>query len=137
MSQRDENESLQQWIIDSRSGDELALNRLAEYLLPKAFGFATEKMHNLSPMDDYEDIAISSVKSICLRFRKGQNEFLDEKELGSLLRQFVVGKIRDRRKYHFAEKRDIKRNAIEHTNQSSDESSEIDWALQNLSLIHI
>lgn len=102
--------SLQKWIIDARNGDEDALNRLAEYLVPKAFEFANRKMLSLSPVDDYEDVAISAVKSICLRFRHGQREFLGEKELVGLLRQFVTGKIRDRRKYHFAEKRDIKLN---------------------------
>lgn len=121
MSRSDKNESgsLQQWIIDSRNGDESALNRLAEYLLPKAFGIASQKMQILSPMDDYEDIAISAVKSICVRFRKGQSEFLGEKELGGLLRQFVLGKIQNRRKYHFAEKRDIKLNAEEDRSDAS------------------
>lgn len=102
--------SLEQWIIESRSGDENALNQLAEYLLPKALEFANQKMLNLSPVDDFEDVAISAVKSICVRFRKGQRDFLGEKELVSLLRHFVTGKIRDRRKYHFAEMRDVKLN---------------------------
>ena len=104
---------LEQWIIDSRNGDETALNQLAEYLLPRAFEFANWKMRSLSPVDDYEDIAVSAVKSICLRFRQGQREFLSEKELVSLLRQFVTGKIRDRQKYHFAEKRNVKLNISE------------------------
>lgn len=107
----DDNASLlEKWIIGSRDGDQDALNRLAEYLIPKAFEFANRNMLNLSPVDDYEDVAISAVKSICLRFRHGQREFLGEKELVGLLRRFVTGKIRDRRKYHFAEKRDIKLN---------------------------
>ncbi len=101
---------LEQWIINSRDGDENALNRFAEYLLPKAMEFANWKMLNLSPVDDFEDIAISAVNSLCLRFRRGQRDFLGEKELVGLLRQFVTGKFRDRRKYHFAEKRDIKLN---------------------------
>ena len=108
---------LQQHINNSRHGDESALNHLAEYLLPKAFEFASHRLRNLSPVDDFEDIAISAVKSICLRFRRGEHEFLGEKELSGLLRQFVIGKIRDRRKYHYAEKRDIKLNiAEEHEN---------------------
>lgn len=107
---RDDQSPLEQWIIDARNGDEAALNRLAEYLLPKAFEFADRKMAKLSPVDDYEDVALSAVKSVCLRFRQGQREFLGEAELGSLLRQFVIGKIRDRRKYHFAEKRDVNLN---------------------------
>lgn len=98
---------LHQWVIDSREGDEVALNHLAEYLLPKAFVFARQKMQAVSPVDDFEDVALSAVKSICVRFRRGEREFLGEKELGSLLKQFVVGKIRDRRKYHFAEKRNV------------------------------
>lgn len=102
--------SLQQIIVDARSGDEMALNQIAEYLLPKAFEMARFRMQTLSPMDDYEDVAISAVKSICLRFRNGTCEFLGEIELGSLLQKFVIGKVRDRRKYHFAEKRDIKLN---------------------------
>ncbi len=102
--------SLQQLIVDARAGDETSLNKIAEYLLPKAFQLARYKMQALSPMDDYEDVAISAVKSICLRFRDGTCDFLGEKELGSLLQQFVIGKVRDRRKYHFAEKRDIKLN---------------------------
>lgn len=110
-SQFDDTSPLEQWIIDSRNGHEDALNRLAGYLLPKAFEFANRKVANLSPMDDYEDVAISAVKSICLRFRKGQLEFLGEKELGGLLRQFVTGKIRDRRKFHLQQKRNINRNA--------------------------
>ncbi|TWT81444.1 hypothetical protein CA13_28970 [Planctomycetes bacterium CA13] len=109
----DKTSSLEQWIIDSRSGDEVALNRLAEYLLPKALEFANRKMLNFSPVDDYEDVAISAVKSICLRFRKGQRNFLGELQLLSLLRQFVTGKIRDRRKYHLAEKRDVNLNITE------------------------
>ena len=67
-------------------------------------------MQALSPMDDYEDVAISAVKSICLRFREGTCEFLGEIELGRLLQKFVIGKVRDHRKYHLAEKRDIKLN---------------------------
>lgn len=102
--------SLQQVIVDARAGEENALNQIAEYLLPKAFEMARSGMQALSPMDDYEDIAISAVKSICLRFRDGTCEFLGEIELGSLLQKFVIGKIRDQRKYHFAEKRDIKLN---------------------------
>lgn len=115
----DEASPLEQWIIDSRNGDEVALNRLAEYLLPKAFEFANWKMLNISPVDDFEDVAISAVKSVCLRFRQGKKEFLGEQELGGLLRQFVIGKIRDRRKYHFAEKRDIKQNLDEDRSQAT------------------
>ena len=115
----DEASPLEQWIIDSRNGDEVALNRLAEYLLPKAFEFANWKMLNISPVDDFEDVAVSAVKSVCLRFRQGNKEFLGEKELGSLLRQFVIGKIRDRRKYHFAEKRDINQNLDEDQSQAN------------------
>ncbi len=99
--------SLQKCIDDCRNGDEFALNQLAEYLLPKAFEIARFNMQALSPMDDYEDVAISAVKSICLRFRAGKCDFLGEQELGGLLRQFVMGKVRDRRKYHFAERRNI------------------------------
>jgi DNA-directed RNA polymerase specialized sigma24 family protein len=101
---------LQQIIVDAREGDETALNQIAEYLLPKAFEMARSRMQALSPMDDYEDVAISAVKSICLRFREGTCDFLGEIELGSLLQKFVIGKVRDQRKYHFAEKRDIKLN---------------------------
>ena len=61
-------------------------------------------------MDDHEDIAISAVKSICLRIQEGRGQFLGEKELDSLLRQFVIGKVRDRRKYHLRDKRDVKLN---------------------------
>ena len=102
--------SLQQIIVDARAGDETALNQIAEYLLPKAFDIARSRMQALSPMDDYEDVAISAVKSICLRFREGTCDFLGEIELGRLLQKFVIGKVRDQRKYHFAEKRDIKLN---------------------------
>lgn len=102
--------SLLQIMAGVRAGDETALNQIAEYLLPKAFEMARSRMQALSPMDDYEDIAISAVKSICLRFREGTCEFLGKIELGSLLQKFVIGKIRDQRKYHFAEKRDIKLN---------------------------
>lgn len=101
---------LHQIILNARAGDEIALNQIAEYLLPKAFEMARFRMQALSPMDDYEDVAISAVKSICLRFREGTCEFLGEIELGCLLQKFVIGKVRDRRKYHFAEKRDIKLN---------------------------
>jgi DNA-directed RNA polymerase specialized sigma24 family protein len=101
---------LQKIIVDARAGDETALNQIAEYLLPKAFEIARSRMQALSPMDDYEDVAISAVKSICLRFREGTCEFLGEMELGCLLQKFVIGKVRDRKKYHFAEKRDIKHN---------------------------
>ena len=101
---------LQQIILDARAGDETSLNQIAEYLLPKAFEIARSRMQALSPMDDYEDVAISAVKSICLRFREGTCDFLGEVELGRLLRKFVIGKVRDQRKYHFAEKRDIKLN---------------------------
>lgn len=109
---------LETWIVASRDGDEHALNQLAEYLLPKAFEIADRKMLTVSPVDDFEDVAISAVKSICVRFRQGEHEFLGEKELVGLLRQFVVGKIRNRRKYHFAEKRDVKLNV-----RSDDSSS--------------
>ena len=102
--------SLQQIIVDARAGNETALNQIAEYLLPKAFEMARSRMQALSPMDDYEDVAISAVKSICLRFREGTCDFLGEIELSSLLQKFVIGKVRDQRKYHFAEKRDIKLN---------------------------
>ena len=68
-------------------------------------------------MDDYEDVAISAVNSVCLRFRQGHNEFLGEKELDGLLRQFVVGKIRDRRKYHLRDKRDIELNVFKNDSQ--------------------
>ncbi|MDX1927619.1 MAG: ECF-type sigma factor [Pirellulaceae bacterium] len=108
---------LEQWTVRSRDGDESALNHLAEYLLPKAFDFANRKMMHLSPMDDYEDVAISAVKSVCLRFRQGRNEFLGEKELDGLLRQFVIGKIRDRRKYHLRDKRDVELNIFKDDSQ--------------------
>ena len=108
---------LEQWTVRSRDGDDSALNHLAEYLLPKAFDFANRKMMHLSPMDDYEDVAISAVKSVCLRFRQGRNEFLGEMELDSLLRQFVIGKIRDRRKYHLRDKRDIELNVVKNDSQ--------------------
>ena len=108
--QRGSSGNLQQIIVDARAGDETALNQLAEYLLPKAFEMARSGMKALSPMDDYEDVAISAVKSICLRFREGTCDFLGEIELGSLLQKFVIGKLRDQKKYHFAEKRDIKLN---------------------------
>ena len=101
---------LQQIILDARTGDETSLNQIAEYLLPKAFEIARSRMQALSPMDDYEDVAISAVKSICLRFREGTCDFLGEIELGRLLRKFVIVKVLDQRKYHFAEKRDIKLN---------------------------
>ena len=101
---------LQQIIVDARRGGETALNQIAVYLLPKAFEIARSRMQALSPMDDYEDVAISAVKSICLRFREGTCDFLGEIELGRLLQKFVIGKVRDQRKYHFAEKRDIKLN---------------------------
>lgn len=120
---KSQNFSLHQWIIDSRDGDADALNSLAEYLLPKAFGFASRNVQSLSPMDDYEDIAISAVKSVCVRIREGQSEFLGERELGGLLRKFVIGKIRDRRKYHLAEKRDINKN-LDDNPQTNDQSSE-------------
>lgn len=110
---------LQQLILDARAGEETALNQIAEYLLPKAFEIARSRMQALSPMDDYEDIAISAVKSICLRFREGTCEFLGEIELGSLLQKFVIGKIRDQRKYHFAEKRDIKLNDVRERSRSA------------------
>ncbi|QEG22207.1 RNA polymerase sigma factor [Mariniblastus fucicola] len=106
-----EKSPLEQWILGSQSGDEESLNRLAEYLLPKAFEIANRKMGSLSPVDDFEDVAVSAVKSVCLRFREGQSEFLGERELGGLLQQFVNGKIRTRRKYHYAEKRNVKLNA--------------------------
>ena len=109
---------LEQWTVRSRDGDDSALNHLAEYLLPKAFDFANRKMMHLSPMDDYEDVAISAVKSVCLRFRQGRNEFLGEMELDSLLRQFVIGKIRDRRKYHLRDKRDIELNVVKNDSQT-------------------
>ena len=109
----DDASPLQRWIIGSRNGDEDALNQLAEYLLPKAFEFANRNVQNLSPVDDFEDVALSAVKSICMRFRMGQREFLGEKELGGLLRQFVKGKIRDRRKYHLRDKRNVNRNVSE------------------------
>jgi DNA-directed RNA polymerase specialized sigma24 family protein len=111
--------SLQQLIVDARAGKDTALNQIAEYLLPKAFEMARSRMQALSPMDDYEDIAISAVKSICLRFREGTCDFLGEIELGSLLQKFVIGKIRDQRKYHFAEKRDIKLNDVRERSQSA------------------
>ena len=111
--------SLQKIIVDARGGDETALNQIAEYLLPKAFEIARSRMQALSPMDDYEDVAISAVKSICLRFREGTCEFLGEIELGSLLQKFVIGKVRDRRKYHFAEKRDIKLNDDRESSRSA------------------
>jgi RNA polymerase sigma factor (sigma-70 family) len=115
--QNEELSPLEQWIFKSGDGDESALNHLAEYLLPKAFDFANRKMMHLSPMDDYEDVAISAVKSVCLRFRQGRNEFLGEKELDGLLRQFVIGKIRDRRKYHLRGKRDIELNVFANDSQ--------------------
>jgi RNA polymerase sigma factor (sigma-70 family) len=115
--QKTELSPLEQWIVKSRDGDESALNYLAEYLLPKAFDFANRKMMHLSPMDDYEDVAISAVKSVCLRFRQGRNEFLGEKELDGLLRQFVIGKIRDRRKYHLRGKRDVELNVFKDDSQ--------------------
>lgn len=122
-NQPEEHSQLEQWIVDSRNGDEGALNQLAEYLLPKAFEFASWKMLELSPVDDHEDIAVSAVKSVCIRFREGHKEFLGEKELTSLLRQFVIGKIRDRRKYHLAEKRNVNLNVSEYlANPHSDES---------------
>ncbi|MEO9593465.1 hypothetical protein [Rhodopirellula bahusiensis] len=105
--ENDHSTPLERWIIGSRSGDEDSLNRLAEYLLPKAFEIANRRMMRLSPVDDYEDIALSAVKSICLRFRDGSRGFLGEQELGGLLRSFVIGKIRDRKKYHAAGKRNI------------------------------
>ena len=113
---------LEQWIIGSKKGEEDSLNQLAEYLLPKAFEFANRKMGKLSPVDDFEDVAVSAVKSVCLRFREGQNEFLGEKELGALLKQFVTGKIRTRRKYHYAEKRNINLNVYEKDGDSHDGS---------------
>jgi len=125
----DRSNSLHQWVIGSREGDSEALNQLAEYLLPMAFRFANQKMQNLGPMEDYEDIAVSAVKSICVRFQRGQSEFLGEKQLGSLLRSFVVGKIRDRRKYYFAEKRDIKK--VSNENLSNDNDSNAAWSLQD------
>ncbi len=115
--QNDEISPLEQWIVKSHDGDESALNHLAEYLLPKAFDFANRKMMHLSPMDDFEDVAISAVKSVCLRFRQGRNEFLGEKELDALLRKFVIGKIRDRRKYHLRDKRDIELNVVKNDSQ--------------------
>jgi len=125
----DRSNSLSQWVVDSRLGDPEALNQLAEYLLPFAFRFAHQKMQNLGPMEDYEDIAVSAVKSICVRFQQGQSEFLGEKQLGSLLRAFVVGKIRDRRKYYFAGKRDI--NKVSNEDSSNDNDSRAQWGLQD------
>lgn len=121
-------------IVDARAGDETALNQIAEYLLPKAFEIARSRMKALSPMDDYEDIAISAVKSICLRFREGTCDFFGEVELGRLLQKFVIGKVRDQRKYHFAEKRDIKLNDDQELSRSvssvqdhADEAADSIW----------
>ena len=111
---------LEQWIIGSREGDENSLNQLAEYLLPKAFEFANRKMGRLSPVDDFEDIAVSAVKSVCMRFRDGKSEFLGKDELGGLLKQFVTGKIRTRRKYHYAEKRNVNLNTDNSAASSED-----------------
>ena len=83
---------LLQIIVAGRAGDDAALNQVAEYLLPKAFEIARSRMQALSPMDDYEDIAISAVKSICLRFREGACDFLGEIELGRLLQKFEIGR---------------------------------------------
>ena len=93
----DKTPSLHQCIEAAREGDEDALNQLAGYLLPKAFEIARMKMQALSPMEDHEDIAVSAVRSICMRFRRGVYEFLGERELGGLLHQFVMTKVRNRR----------------------------------------
>ncbi len=106
---------LELWIIGSRDGKQESLNRLAEYQLPKAFEFANRNMRSLSAMDDFGDVAVNAVKSVCLRFRNGEREFLGEKELGGLLRQFVVGKIRDHRKYHLRDKRNVNKVHAEDT----------------------
>lgn len=135
MDQNDDKPStLEQWIVDSQNGDEFALNRLAAYLLPKAFEFANQKMMNVSPVDDFEDIALSAVKSVCLRCRQGQTEFLGEKELGGLLRKFVVGKIRTRRKYHFAEKRNVNRQVVDPIDSSEGSQENPDFTIQQHAL---
>ncbi|MEZ6097086.1 MAG: ECF-type sigma factor [Pirellulaceae bacterium] len=122
--------ALQQCITDSRNGDPMALNQLAEYLLPKAFEIARLKAHKLSPMDDFEDIAISAVKSICIRVQQGQCEFFGEKELDGLLRQFVIGKVRDRKKYHLAGKRNVNLN-------NDDQGTLAVPAIQNLAIAQV
>jgi RNA polymerase sigma factor (sigma-70 family) len=112
------------WIEAAKHGDDAALNQLAEYLLPKAFEFASWKMPQLSPTDDHEDVAISALNSLCKRFRSGKRDFQGLKELSSLLKHFVIGKIRDRHKYHYAEKRNINLNVDENA-RSTDGPSQI------------
>lgn len=102
-----EKSQLVEWIEKSRDGDSSALNHLAKYLLPKALEFASRQMRSLSPVDDYEDIAISAVQSICASFREGRGEFLGVKRLDGLLQRYVIGTMQNRQRYHLADKRDV------------------------------
>ena len=83
-------EQLSQWIQGARDGNDGEFNMLADYLLKKAFDFAQWKMPKLSPVDDYEDVALSAVKSICVRFQRGEHKFKGEKELSGLLKKLSL-----------------------------------------------
>ena len=87
-------------------------------------------MPPLSPVDDFEDVALSAVKSLCHRFRVGEFEFRGEKELTGLLRKFVIGKIKTRQNYHYAEMRNVNRTLNEGHGPSNAGESEIGSLVQ-------
>ena len=67
-----------------------------------------QKLNGALPAEDMEDIALSAVMSFCMRIREGSVRYQGDKQLFSLLRRVIDGKIRKLWQYHFAQKRDIR-----------------------------
>ena len=93
-----------------RQGDLAAADDLADSFFNQAIFLAKDQLPNSpTPAADFEDLAISALKSFCIRIRDGKIEYLGDRELVGALRKIVKAKTNRLFEHHFAEKRDARK----------------------------
>lgn len=101
---------LSQLVESVRNGDSEASDKLANSFFGQALFLAQKRLpKSPSPMVDHEDLAISALRSFCLRIRDGRIEYRGDKELVGVLKTIIRAKTNRLFEHHFAEKRDSRR----------------------------
>jgi len=93
-----------------QEGNSDAVDELASHFFDQALVIARQTLPKPpTPVVDHEDLALSALRSFCLRIRDGRIEYQGDKQLVALLKTIVGTKTKRLFEYHFAEKRDPRR----------------------------
>lgn len=105
-----------------RQGNSEACDELANSFFAQALFIAQKRLpKSPSPVVDHEDLAISALRSFCLRIRDGRIEYLGDKELVGVLKTIIRAKTNRLFEHHFAEKRDSRKLVSIQTNLSPED----------------